>query len=58
MAGLPKIVSLVCPVFIEQKRGVISVQFFSAEKSWEGLLAAAFVMSLILLCAMLAGNYL
>jgi len=34
------------------------VHFFSAEKSWEGLLAAAIVMSMILLFAMLAGNYL
>ncbi len=45
-------------LFIKQKRGVMRLRFFSAEKTWEGLLAAAIVMSLILLFAMLAGNYL
>jgi hypothetical protein len=49
----------VCPVFLLNKKGgVMKMQFFSAENTWEGLLAAAIVMSLILLLAMLAGNYL
>jgi dolichol kinase len=46
------------PGFLLNKRGVMRMQFFSAEKSWEGLLAAAIVMSLILLFAMLVGHYL
>jgi len=36
----------------------MSLQFSSTEKSWEGFLAAAIVMSLILALAMLVCNYL
>jgi CDP-diglyceride synthetase len=44
--------------FIGQQKGGMRVQFSSIEKSWEGLLVAAIVMSLILILAMLVGNYL
>jgi hypothetical protein len=33
------------------------MQFSSREKTWEGLLVAAIIMSSILVLAMLVGNY-
>jgi CDP-diglyceride synthetase len=41
-----------------KKGGVRKMRLLSTEKTWEGLLLAAVIMSCILVLAMLVGNYL